>query len=860
MTNSNLVRNFIYPLRRISFLFLSIFTALILIVWNNSNLLSAPSKSTDYFHWSNVNIQGMGYITGLVVAPSAPYDVYIRTDVGGAYRFDRGKNRWLPLMDMFDTSFSGGGVGIESIAVDPQKNERVYAVVNRRNKTFDDNGKLKYKYFGELMVSDDRGKTWRPTNLGNKNIFVGPNEAYRSDTGERLVVDPKQESLVYFASRRDGLWRWDGKTDWQQVSGNLPAPSSLPNYNKSDGKANKNIPGFTFVAFDSSTGDRSASALKGNKVTQTIYVGVHGSGVWRSTDAGESWSNIVGEKNPLRGVVASDGTLYVCFGSYGKKEEKSKSPRSILKYKQGKWIDITPDGNDKIYSAVTVQVNQPDTVMAISGKYVYRSTNGGKNWQKQTMEMSAKNKSLTRDVNPSAPSYYHDDASGGAADIVIDPSNPKQVWWTNGWGVARTDNVMASTPQYKWLMENLEELDANMVRVPPKPKSEGGADLLTAVQDKIGFRHIERHWVPERKIDPVNLAINPEFKWANPDWQYYPIPFPHVAGATGMDYTYKNPDYAAFVGFHQWQGNWAVHGITNDNGKTWQAFPSVPEEDLWKSDRSGKYKAFAIAGQIAMSPTNPQNMVWAPTWGTWTHYTKDGGKTWQLAHNLDHPPQPEDYDPKNNDHTHYEALPKAWSNTISPWLSSYVLAADRQDPKGETFYYFSGSAFFYSNDGGANWRKGADSNFPNWLIRPSIVPNPTQQGDVWMSFARNPEDVNGNKLYRSLDGGKTFNIIPSVESSEFITFGKGMSEKQPYIYMFGRVKGATKDAIYKSENMGKTWRIISDPDRLQFPGLTWLEGDMREPNLVYAALTGRGIMVGEALNCGWEESLLYLRG
>ena len=191
-------------------------------------------------------------------------------------------------------------------------------------------------------------------------------------------------------------------------------------------------------------------------------------------------------------------------------------------------------------------------------------------------------------------------------------------------------------------------------------------------------------------------------------------------------------------------------------------------------------------------------------------------------------------------------------------MSSYILAADRQDPKGETFYYFNGSTFFYSKDGGSNWRKGADSGFPNWLIRPTIVSNPTQQGDVWMSFARNPEDVNGNKLYHSSDGGRTFNTISSVDTCEFITFGKGKSDKQPYIYIFGRVNGATKDAIYKSENMGKTWIIISDPEHLQFPGLTWLEGDMRTPNLVYAALTGRGIMVGETLSCQPQELSLYL--
>ena len=95
-------------------------------------------------------------------------------------------------------------------------------------------------------------------------------------------------------------------------------------------------------------------------------------------------------------------------------------------------------------------------------------------------------------VNSSAPGYYQSYSATGAAAVVIDPINPKQVWWTNGWGVARTDDVTVATPSYTWLMTNLEELDTNIVRVPPKPKDRGGADLLSGVHDMIGFRHVEQ--------------------------------------------------------------------------------------------------------------------------------------------------------------------------------------------------------------------------------------------------------------------------------------------------------------------------------------------------------------------------------
>jgi xyloglucan-specific exo-beta-1,4-glucanase len=813
------------------------FTVLILFLFSVTGILSVmPYQSRQLFNWQSVNTQGMGYVTGLAIAPSSPYDVYVRTDVGGAYRFNDQNDQWLPLMDMFDSNFSGGGIGVESIAIDPQQPQRLYVVVNRNSLSFQDtDGKKKYKYAGEVMVSENKGASWQPTGLGEKNVYVGPNQAYRSDTGERLAVDPNQSNLLYFASRRNGLWKKEQA--WTQVFNGLPAPSSLPQYKKLDGSDNPDIPGFTFVGFDKSSG-------KPNNPTQKIYVGVHGSGVWCSTNGGKSWINIAGGIDPLRSAIASDGTLYVSFGTWG--ENGTQTSGAVRKYKNGAWTDVNPDGANRFYSAVSVQADQPNTVMAISDRNVYRSTNGGTAWNQQTMYMGAYDANNTQaHVNFSAPPYYQSYSATGAAAIVIDPSNPKQVWWTNGWGVARTDDITAATPTYKWLMKNLEQLDANMVRVPPKPKAKGGADLLGAVQDMIGFRYLDRKHIPCNKINPTNIPINPAYKWANPDWQVYPEPFPHVAGATGMDYSYKKPDYAVFVGFHQWQGYWPVYGMTKDNGQTWQAFDAIPKETFWKSDKSGQEQAMPIGGQIAMSPTNPQNMVWAPTWGTWPHYTIDGGKTWKLTNNLDHPDPPSPYDPKNNDHTHYTALPKSWPNTISPWVNTYILAADRQDPQGKTFYYYDGWTFYYSRDGGANWQKGASGNLPTWLIHPAIIPNPTKMGDVWMSFARNPEDVNGNKLYRSTDGGKTFSIISSVDSCEFIAFGKGSSNTNPYIYIFGRVGGANQDTMYKSQDMGKTWVPISNPNILQFPGLTYMEGDMRSPNIIYAALAGRGIMVGE---------------
>src|SRR5205807_5089152 len=89
-------------------------------------LLASTLRSAETaFAWKSVNIQGMGYVTGLVVHPKPPHDIYIRTDVGGAYRFDRGARRWLPLLSRWGTA-NPGVFGVESIAVDPSDPNTVY--------------------------------------------------------------------------------------------------------------------------------------------------------------------------------------------------------------------------------------------------------------------------------------------------------------------------------------------------------------------------------------------------------------------------------------------------------------------------------------------------------------------------------------------------------------------------------------------------------------------------------------------------------------------------------------------------------------------------------------------------------------
>jgi xyloglucan-specific exo-beta-1,4-glucanase len=163
------------------------------------SILSAAAAAlplANAYTWKNVVTGGGGGFTpGIVFSNAAKGVAYARTDIGGLYRLNA-DDSWTPLTDYANTT-SWNNWGIDALAADPTNAKNVYVAVGMYTNSWDPNN-------GAILRSKDSGNTWASAPLPFK---VGGNMPGRG-MGERLAVDPKLSSVLYFGARSGkGLWK-----------------------------------------------------------------------------------------------------------------------------------------------------------------------------------------------------------------------------------------------------------------------------------------------------------------------------------------------------------------------------------------------------------------------------------------------------------------------------------------------------------------------------------------------------------------------------------------------------------------------------------------------------------------------------
>ncbi|HEY3373011.1 MAG TPA: T9SS type A sorting domain-containing protein [Prolixibacteraceae bacterium] len=568
--------------------------------------------AADQYQWKNVIIGGGGFVSGFVTCPTKQNLIFAKTDVGGAYRWVEETQSWKALTDWINTS-EKGYLGIESIAIDPQHPNRVYMSAG-------------LEYFSTspaIFYSDDYGDTFKKTIVP----FMIHGNGYGRGTGERLVVDPNDSTILFCGSRKDGLYKsGDMAKTWTKVT-------SFPLTTTANGN------GVCAVTFDPSSGTPGSPSKR-------IFVGVSsliGANLYVSEDGGATWTPVAGtptDKMPQRIVITPTGFMYVTFANgaapHGSTTE-ALNKGSLLKYNISTkaWTDVTPNKTSApAMSGISFSQSNPEVLIAsttntwwsqnwstsgtVWGDEIYRSTNGGASW---TALFSGRKILLDRDefiwadskVAGQGPLSLH-----WAACIVIDPFNADRAFVTSGNGVFMTSNLSAATSSWKFQVRGLEETVPLDLVSPPY-----GAPLISVIGDYDGFRH-------------NFLDHSPSLGRHNPS----------IGSTATLDFAEKNPAVVARAGSSAY--------YSTDNAKTWKVL-SAPvtgaKDGSIAVSADGTTLVWSPSGQTAY--TSSDHLVWTKSTGAPTgqrlisdrvnaqkfyaissqnlYKSSDGGKTFSVA-------------------------------------------------------------------------------------------------------------------------------------------------------------------------------------------------------------------------------------
>jgi photosystem II stability/assembly factor-like uncharacterized protein len=321
--------------------------------------LSTPldSAALAAFRWRSVGPAIMGgRVTDIEADPRNSKVFYVALATGGIWKTVNNGTMFFPLFDKERV------ISLGDIAIAPSNGDIIYA------GTGEEDSRNSISPGGGVYKSTDAGKTWKLMGL-EKTEAIG-----------RIVVDPKDPNIVYVAALgkvwttnpERGLYKsTDGGTSWRLV------------------KFISDKAGFVDLAMDPSDGRTLwASSWERIRTPYSLYSGGPGSGLWKSTDAGETWAEVKGGGFP----ATTKGRIGISVAVSNPKVVYALVEADTLKKALAKG-------------------EKPDTSkQQKTNSGLYRTTDGGATW---TL--------MQRNAQDARPFYY--------SQVRADPKNADRVYW-----------------------------------------------------------------------------------------------------------------------------------------------------------------------------------------------------------------------------------------------------------------------------------------------------------------------------------------------------------------------------------------------------------------------------------------------
>ncbi len=297
------------------------------------------------FRWRNIGPATMsGRVTDIAGIPSPSRTFFVAAATGGIWKTTNAGTTFRPVFDDY------GVISMGAIAIAPSDTNIVWA------GTGEEDSRNSISPGGGVFKSTDGGLTWK---------FMGLKETQQIG---RIVIHPTNPNIVYVAALghawgpnpERGLYKTtDGGQTWKLI------------------KFISDKAGFVDIAMDPSDPNvLFASSWQRVRGPYFLNSGGPGSGLWKTTDGGDTWSEVKGGGFP-----------------------------ATMKGRIG--IAIAPSNPKIVYALVEADTGQ-GVKERPSG--LYRSDDGGSTWQKM-------NDHDTR------PFYY--------SQVRVDPKDPDRVYWSS---------------------------------------------------------------------------------------------------------------------------------------------------------------------------------------------------------------------------------------------------------------------------------------------------------------------------------------------------------------------------------------------------------------------------------------------
>src|SRR5512143_2557357 len=225
--------------------------------------------------WRNIGPESAGRMVAVAGSTARPNEYYFGTTGGGVWKSTDGGKTAVPVTD----KYFGGSIG--AIAVDERNPDVVWV------------GGGEYAIRGNVSYGDG---VWKTTDAGKTWGYIGLKETQQIS---RIVIDPRNSDVAYVAAlghvwgtnpERGVFKTTDGGKTWKKVLFRNDSTGAIE-----------------LVMDPSSPNVLYAALWQAGRSPWMLVSGGAGSGIFKTTDGGEHWTEITRNKGLPSGVIGNVG-------------------------------------------------------------------------------------------------------------------------------------------------------------------------------------------------------------------------------------------------------------------------------------------------------------------------------------------------------------------------------------------------------------------------------------------------------------------------------------------------------------------------------------------------------------------------